>query len=85
MYSISLIHSSVVGHLGCFCSLAIMKSAMMNISVQVSLLYPDLTFLWVDTQKRYHRIIWQVYLSFLSKFIYSFFYLEKLFLLNQKG
>jgi hypothetical protein len=34
-----LIHSSVVGHLGYFQSLAIMNSAVMNISVQVFLLY----------------------------------------------
>jgi hypothetical protein len=34
-----LIHSLVVGHLGCFQSLAIVNSAPVNISVQVSLLY----------------------------------------------
>jgi hypothetical protein len=42
MYHIFLIHSSVVGRLGCFQSLAIVNSTVMNICVQVSLLYPDL-------------------------------------------
>jgi hypothetical protein len=42
IYHISLIHSSVIGHLGCFHSLAILNSAVISIGVQVSLLYPDL-------------------------------------------
>jgi hypothetical protein len=37
-----LIHSSVTGHLVCFHRLPIVNSAIMHISVQVSLLYPDL-------------------------------------------
>jgi hypothetical protein len=37
-------HSSVVGHLGCFQSLAIVNSVVMNISAQASLLYPVLCF-----------------------------------------
>jgi hypothetical protein len=37
-----LIHSSVVKHLSSFHSLAIINSAAINISVTVSLLYPDL-------------------------------------------
>jgi hypothetical protein len=39
---IFLIHLSVVGHLACFQSLVIVNSAAMNISIQVSLLYPVL-------------------------------------------
>jgi hypothetical protein len=42
MYYIFLIHSSVVGDQGCFQSLAILNSVVMNINVQVSLLYPVL-------------------------------------------
>ena len=37
MYHSFLIHSSVDGHLGCFCVLAIINSAVMNIGVYVSL------------------------------------------------
>jgi hypothetical protein len=36
---IFLIHSSVVGHLGCFQSLAIVNSAVINMGVQEALLY----------------------------------------------
>jgi hypothetical protein len=42
IYDIFLIRSSVVGHLGCFQSMTIVNSAVINISKQVSLLYPDL-------------------------------------------
>ena len=35
MYHIFIIHFSVVGHLGCFCVLAIVTSAAMNIGVHV--------------------------------------------------
>jgi hypothetical protein len=42
IYHLFLIHSSVVGHLGCFHSLAVVNSGEINISEQVSLLCPDL-------------------------------------------
>jgi hypothetical protein len=40
IHNIFLIHSSVVGHLDCFQSLAIVNSAPINMGVQVVLLYP---------------------------------------------
>jgi hypothetical protein len=40
VYHIFSIHLSVVGHLGCFKSLAIVNSAAINIGVQVVLSYP---------------------------------------------
>jgi hypothetical protein len=42
VYHIFLIYSPVVGHLGYFHTMTIMNSAVINIGVQVSLLYPDL-------------------------------------------
>ena len=36
MYHIFFIHSSVDGHLGCFCVLAIVNSAVINICVHIS-------------------------------------------------
>jgi hypothetical protein len=48
IYHIFLIHSSVIGHLGCFHSLVIVNSAAINIGVPVSLLYPDLhSFIYI--------------------------------------
>jgi hypothetical protein len=44
-----MIYSSVVGHMGCFQSLAIVNRSTMNIGAQVSLLYPVLHFLGRNT------------------------------------
>jgi hypothetical protein len=56
-----LIHSSVVGHLGCFQSLAIVNSAVMNMVCRC--LCCILSYIpWVEAQERYHWIIWQFYL-----------------------
>jgi hypothetical protein len=41
MYHIFLIFSSVVGHLGYFHSLAVLHNAVVNMGVQVCLLYLD--------------------------------------------
>jgi hypothetical protein len=43
-YHTFLIFSSVVEHLNCFQSLAIVNSAAINMGVQVPLLYPNLHF-----------------------------------------
>jgi hypothetical protein len=42
IYHIFLIHLSVVGHLGCFQSFAIINSAAINMDVQMTLLYTGL-------------------------------------------
>jgi hypothetical protein len=55
VYQIFLIHSSVVGHLGCSHSLAIVNSAAINIDVQESWH----TFFQKYAQEWYHRIVWQ--------------------------
>jgi hypothetical protein len=47
MYHIPFIHSSVFGHVVWFHSLAIVNSAAINMGVQVSVLFVDLTVLWI--------------------------------------
>jgi hypothetical protein len=54
------IYSSVVGHLN-FLGLTIVNSAAINISVQVSLLYPDLTFFQLYAKEQYYWIVWPFY------------------------
>jgi hypothetical protein len=48
IYHIFLIHLSVVGYLGCFQNLTIVKSTTINRGVQVSLLYPGLHSLGIS-------------------------------------
>ena len=48
VYHIIFIRSSVSGHLGCFCALAIVNSAAMNIGACIFLNY---SFVWVYAQE----------------------------------
>jgi hypothetical protein len=64
-----LIHSSVLGHLGCFQNLAIVNSAVMNIGVQASLLYPVLCSLsWcpgavsLDHMAVLSPVFWEIFI-----------------------
>jgi hypothetical protein len=59
-----MIHSSIVGHLGCFQNLVVLNSTVINIAIQVSLLYPFFMFFWVDAQKLYDCMVWNLHIVF---------------------
>jgi hypothetical protein len=67
LYHIFLIHSSVMEHLGCFQSLAIVNSAAISMGVWVALSYPGVYssaicsgeewYHWMDTTTSYHMAV----------------------------
>jgi hypothetical protein len=63
MNHIFCIHSSVVGHLGCFQLLAITNKASMNIVENVPLWHGGPSF-WVYTQEWYSWVFRQIYFQF---------------------
>ena len=77
VYHSFLIHSSADGHLGCFCVLAMINSAAMNIRVHVSL--SDLVS-WVCMSR---SGIAGSYGSSISSFLrkYAFYILYKIYIL----
>ena len=56
MHHTFYIHSSVDGHLGCLCVLAVVNGAAMNIGVHVT--FWIMVFLWIYAQKWYCNVIW---------------------------
>jgi hypothetical protein len=60
-YHIFLIHSSVVGHLGCFYNLAIVNSAAINMGCAGASGVTSVAFLWVYLLEWDCRLIWQLY------------------------
>ena len=51
-------HSTVSGHLGCFCDLAVVISAAVNLGRGGSCIFSNYSFLWIYAQEWDCRIIW---------------------------
>jgi hypothetical protein len=69
IYHVFLFHSSVLGHLGCFHSLTVVNSATINISMQVSLLYLTLLYIFLEVMLLNNMA---VLLSVFEVFLYCF-------------
>ena len=65
LYHIFFIHSSVIGHRGCFHVLATVNCVSVNIGVHE--VFFKLSFLCICGQEWDSRIIWQFYFHFLRK------------------